>query len=99
MWKKRSNPIILKEIGTRIRQIRLRLDITQRSLSDRSGVSLNVIQRLEKGSAVSTMNLISVLRELDLPENLDALLPLPEISPTLSIRPSGDERKRASKNQ
>lgn len=97
MWKERSNPFILIEIGSRIRQVRLQQNLSQKVLAENAGVSLKVIQRLEKGSAISTINLIAVLRELRMLERLDLLFPEPVISPILLQKLAGKKRKRASK--
>jgi transcriptional regulator, XRE family len=97
MWKEKSNPSILKEIGKRIQRERLRQDITQACLAESSGVSLIVVQRIEKGMSISLQNLLGILRALNMLEGLEQLFPEPPISPILLKKLSGKTRKRASK--
>lgn len=58
MWKEKSNPSILKEIGKRIQRERLRQDITQACLAEASGVSLIVVQRIEKGMSIDRKSVV-----------------------------------------
>ncbi len=95
MWIERSNPVILREIGQRMKANRLQQNITQRKLAEDTGVSLNVIQRLEAGKAISTSNLIAVIRGIRMLEQLEVAFPEPEISPILLQKLKGKERKRA----
>lgn len=66
---------ILSKIGSRLKQTRLKQNITQQSLSESSGVSLSSIKKIEKGEIGSFDSLLRLLRTLGL---LDVLLPLVE---------------------
>ena len=88
-----SNDVIIKEIGTRIKERRIALEITQKELSVESGVSLRMINNVENGSNVSLDNLISILRVLRVAENLDLLIAESRINP-FDVVELGRRRKR-----
>ena len=90
-----TDPQIAKEIGGRIRSLRLRRNKTQQQISDATALSLNVIKSLEGGKAKLT-SLIAVLRELGGLDELDRLLPVITISPLQLARRKGKQRQRAS---
>ena len=81
MWTELSDPAILQRLGGRIRDYRIRMEMTQGELADKSGVSMGTVVRIEQGKAVSTLLLITILRTLGVLENLETLLPELGISP------------------
>ena len=66
---------ILIELGHRIKQNRIALNITQAELAKRCGISLSTETRIESGID----NYIKILKGLNVLENLDVLIP--EIQP------------------
>ena len=94
MWTEMSNPAILLKIGSRIRETRIRQDKTQAELALASGVTPLTVANIEKGKSVSTLILISVLRELGLLENLENLGPEAKISPLQLKKIQGKKRSR-----
>lgn len=66
---------ILQKIGNRIKQYRVSLNITQNQLSQRCGISVITIMRIENGEDTKWSTIIKILSELDLSENLDILIP------------------------
>lgn len=70
-----SDTVIFEKIGNRLKQTRLKQNITQQSLSEEAGVSLSSLKKIEKGDIGSFDSLIRVMRTLGL---LDALQPLVE---------------------
>lgn len=97
MWNEMTNKAILVEIGRRIKETRLRLDISQEELATNVGIGISTIASIEKGSVVSISSFLAVLRGLDLLENLDLLIPKQTISPILMKRLQRKKRARASK--
>ena len=90
-----SDKTIEKELGHRIKALRLRKNITQKELAEATTLSLNSIKSLESGrSKLST--LIAVLRELEALDQLDNFIPEISISPMQLAKMQGHERKRAS---
>ena len=89
---------ILGELGTRIKQRRIAMDITQGELSQESGVSMSTVVRIEQGEDTKVSNLIRVLRVLGLTENFDLLVP--EQQPNFKdLYEKTPQRKRVRKKQ
>ena len=94
MWTELSDPAILKRIGIQIRDYRIRMELTQNELAEKSGVSPGSVVRLEQGCPVSTLLFVSVLRTLGLLENLQVLLPELGISPIQMRKLQGKKKIR-----
>jgi len=75
-----SDTAILKELGNRIRKLRLRRNITQEDLAARSLLAVGTIKSLEAGKA-KLSTLVAVLRELGALDQLDQFIPPVTISP------------------
>ncbi len=86
---------IEKELGSRIKALRLRKNITQQTLAEAATLSLNTIKSLESGRGKLT-TLIAVLRELGALEHLDSFIPEISISPLQLAKRQGRVRERAS---
>lgn len=86
---------IAKEIGDRIRSLRLRRNLTQQQVSEATALSLNAIKSLESGKAKLT-TLIAVLRELGGLDDLGCFIPEVTVSPLQLARRKGRPRQRAS---
>ena len=93
-----SDKAIEKELGQRLRSLRLLKNITQQALAKRSLLSLNTIKALENGRGKLT-SLIAVLRELQALEQLDNFIPEINISPIQLAKSRGKTRQRASRKQ
>ncbi len=90
-----SDTAIEKELGHRIKSLRLRKNMTQQGLAEAARLSINSIKSLEAGrSKIST--LIAVLRELNALDYLDNFIPETTISPLQLVKMQGKVRKRAS---
>jgi putative transcriptional regulator len=83
---------ILKELGERIRQLRLHRNITQEELAARSLLAVGTIKSLEAGKG-KLSTLVAILRELGALDQLDKFIPPVTISPIkmaeASIKSSG----------
>jgi len=95
-----TDQAILEKIGSRIREWRLEMDVTQKSLAVKSGLSLPTLQNLEKGKSISLENLLRVLRMLDRLDTLESFTAEKEISPVeiQELLNGMKTRKRASRN-
>jgi len=71
-FKKMSDQNIIREIGARLRRIRLNLNITQAQLADRCSLSQRVIVKAENGGTVTLATFIAMLRGLESLEQLDS---------------------------
>ena len=92
---------LCNRIATKIKTVRLKQNMSQAELADKSGVSISTIKRMEDGEVKNFESLIRVLRTLG---KLDIFLPLVEeeqLSPNeyyeLASKASKPKRKRASK--
>ena len=66
---------ILKELGTRIKQYRISLNITQADRADKFGISASTVVRIETGTDSKFSNYIKILNGLGLTQNMDILIP------------------------
>jgi transcriptional regulator with XRE-family HTH domain len=89
----------LQELGQRLAQYRLNQNLSQAELGKRAGVSRNTITRMEAGESTQAANLIRTLRALGLLQNLDALVPEPQVSPLQLASRQGKARIRARRSQ
>lgn len=73
-----SEQTILKELGVRIKQYRVSLNITQTELAYKCGVSSSTVVRIESGIDSKMSNYIKILNGLNLIPNMDILIPEPQ---------------------
>lgn len=87
-------PRIIKELGTRFKNYRLEMELTQKELSERTGVSVQTIRRFETGSCASLdfSNFIELLRAIGLINNLDQTLP--ELPISAAILAAFDNKRK-----
>jgi putative transcriptional regulator len=98
MKLKNMSPLaIAEELGTRLKQARLRADLTQSDVALRAGLSRKTILNAEKGK-VQLENLVAMLLAMDMVEQLNTFLPVQEISPIHMAKLKGQQRQRASKS-
>ena len=90
-------PDVLREVGVRLKTLRLQQNLRVRDLAADSGVSPRTIDRLEAGHSVGTENLVRVMRGLGRLQAFEALVPVPEVSPYDIARLKGRVRQRASR--
>ncbi|GAB2897876.1 helix-turn-helix domain-containing protein [Microbulbifer echini] len=88
-----SDKQILETLGSRLREYRLRINLTQEDMAERAGLSTSTIKGLEAGRG-RLDSLVAVLRVLRQLEALDAFLPAPVVSP-MQLATHGKQRKRA----
>ncbi|MCZ4273365.1 helix-turn-helix domain-containing protein [Maritalea porphyrae] len=92
-----SSEMIEDALSQSIEDMRLRRNITQKSLAEEAGVSRSTITRLaQDGKGISLNSFIRILKALQIADNLKVLLPDPYISPLEELkRESQPERQRA----
>ena len=77
-----NNEVIMKELGIRIKDTRISIELTQRDLAQRAGVSQRTIERVENGENVRVESILNILREMQLLQNLENLIPEQKLRPT-----------------
>lgn len=90
-----SDKAVLAELGARLRRARLERNLSQERLAEEAGIGRVTLQRIEAGESPSLVNLIRVLRVLDLLGGLNALVPEPAGSPLDELQRRGRQRQRA----
>ena len=89
-------PDVLREIGERLRRIRLLQNLKIEDLARDAGVGVNTVRRLERGQSVGLEFVVRILRALGRLQALDSFLPDPGISPLSVAEQGGKMRLRAS---
>jgi transcriptional regulator with XRE-family HTH domain len=93
-----SDEALLQELGHRVARLRLERNLTQAQLAEQAGISKRTLERLEAGAAATQLSLfLRVLRQLDLLERLELLLPEQKPSPIALLQQKEGGRKRASR--
>ena len=77
----KSDEQILQELGARLRKARIRSGQTQAQLAENSGVAKTTVERAEKGQSIQFLNIVKVLRALNMVGSLEVLLPSADKTP------------------
>jgi len=87
---------VILQVATRAKEKRLALNLTQQSLSNRSGVSLGVLKKFERTGKVAFASLLKIAFTLDSLGEFDALFQAkpPESYSTLNALLNQKTRKR-----
>ena len=70
-----NEKFILSELGNRIKQYRISLNLTQTELAEKCGISMSTVVRIENGDDIKFSNYIRILSGLDILENINTLVP------------------------
>ncbi len=89
----------LAELGRRLAQLRIDMNMTQAELARTAGVGKRTLERLEAGETTQTRTLFRIFRELDLLAKFEVLLPEPTARPRYAIKDGGALPKRAPKKK
>ena len=91
-----TDEAIMAELGEKIRQVRLRMNITQGKLAEEAGIAKRTLERFEKGQSVQLTNLIRILRTIGYINELLALIPDQVNSPMAMLLKEDNTRYRAT---
>ena len=96
----KSDSTILLDIGKKVKEVRLEQDITQKQLSELSGVSPRRISDIENGVNHSIIATIAILRALSILDYFDRFYEEKKITPLefINIIDKRKVRKQASGN-
>lgn len=99
-WLFLTEQEILKEIGERLKKIRLQHNLTQKEISEDVGLSVSTISLIEQGKSTTVESLIRILIRLNRIKDLE---PVFRVGENLELKLKFEkaklrsERKRASK--
>lgn len=97
-----SDAEIMKKLSAKIKELRLKQNITRQDLATSSGVSLSSIVRMEDGEIKSFESFLRIIRMLGKMEIFTPMLQEEEISPNeyykLVHSAKAKQRKRASRS-
>lgn len=97
--KNLADGAILAEIGARITQRRLELQLTQAELAEQAGIAKRTVERIEAGGSAQMASVVRILRVLDLLPGLDRMLPAAGPRPMDLLKQKGKPRQRASRRR
>jgi transcriptional regulator with XRE-family HTH domain len=95
-WYSRSDQAIIRNLGSFIKETRLRKNHTQSELAEKAGIHRVTLSEFEQGLRGSLTTFIQLLRALDELETLDAYVLSSSISPLEMARLEAKKRRRAS---
>lgn len=85
-----SDSKVLETLADGFRRERLNRNLTQQSLADMSGIGVATLRRFERGEGnISMLNMIALMRALDIVERLALLVPESDITPMTNLREQG----------
>ena len=90
-----SPAAIAAELGARLKQARLNIDLTQEQVAQKAGLTRKAMIKAEKGDAKLDV-LVAILQALGLTEQLARFIPEQPISPVQLAKLSGKQRQRSS---
>lgn len=93
--KSLATPDVIRNLGLRFRDYRLRLQMTRKEVSEAASIGMTTLYKFESGNMtdISFSTLLRLLKAIGLRDSWDSLLPeLPE-SPYLY----GDDEKKAQR--
>lgn len=85
-------------LGTRLRNYRIDIGMTQQDLALRSGVSVRSIHNLENGQDIQLGNYIKLMVALGLSDNLNMLIPDVTIRPSAYLQKEQPRRRARKRN-
>ena len=95
-----ADEMILHRIGERLKEVRLKQNITQQRLAEESEVSLSTVKKIENGEIRSFDSFLRLLRTLGKLDVLQPLIDEEQISPSeyyeLVHKSTSRQRKRAT---
>ncbi len=92
-----SNAAVMKELGARIKRGRLDMQLSQKELAERAGISARTLSTAENSGDIRLESLVRILRVMGHLENLNLLLPELSLNPE-DYRTLGKSRQRVSKH-
>ena len=80
-WYAQTNDAIMRQMGTKLKELRIEKNMKQSELADASGVSVFTISSVENGKTTSLLTIVQLLRALEHLDYLDSFFQEETISP------------------
>ena len=77
----RTNDAIMRQIGSKLKELRIDKNMKQVELADASGVSVFTISSVENGNTTSLLTIVQLLRALEHLDYLDSFFQEKAVSP------------------
>jgi transcriptional regulator with XRE-family HTH domain len=98
-WNAMSNTAITRELGRSLKQWRIQKNLTQREISERTGLDRSTISQTENGRVSSVVTFIQILRALEKLDLLNTFNVQLIISPLQMAKIEANTRKKASSSK
>ncbi len=89
-----TNDAILRQIGSKLKDLRIEKNMKQKELADAAGVSVFTISSIENGKTTSLLTIIQLLRALEHLDYLDSFFQEESISPVAYARLMKNNKKK-----
>jgi len=93
MVKRITTAEIQGSLGERIRDLRIRVGLSQLETAEKANIGVRAIHNLENGTGTTLDTLVRVLRALGAEDDLRAIAPMPSVSPMQVLRQSRRPRR------
>lgn len=99
----KSPPELQRELGRRVRQLRLSRNIDQWTTAEKAGITRTAVQNLEAGRGSTIETFLRILKALNYLEGIEILAPEPTVNPLALLRsskpPQRVRRPRSARKQ
>lgn len=89
-----TNDAILRQIGSKLKDLRIEKNMKQKELADAAGVSVFTISSIENGKTTSLLTIIQLLRALEHLDYLDSFFQEESISPVAYAKLMKNNKKK-----
>lgn len=89
-----TNDAILRQIGSKLKELRIEKNMKQAELADASGVSVFTISSVENGKATSLLTIVQLLRALEHLDYLNSFFQEETISPITYAKLMKNNKKK-----
>jgi transcriptional regulator with XRE-family HTH domain len=89
-----TNAAIMRQIGSKLKELRIEKNMKQKELADAAGVSVFTISSIENGKTTSLLTVIQLLRALEHLDYLDSFFQEESISPVAYAKLMKNNKKK-----
>ena len=89
-----TNAAIMRQIGSKLKELRIEKNMKQKELADAAGVSVFTISSVENGKTTSLLTVIQLLRALEHLDYLDSFFQEESISPVAYAKLMKNNKKK-----